>query len=241
MTYSRFPAVKRLAKVDRLGSIEQNEAEHSEHQGNSYFFKQRRSYYIYQKMIEQCISLYIHWYIMYYIITYISYMTWTIRDPQSLGEWWSLAARFPTATSFENFRSFGPFENNSWHWPQHLGFSFLATHREGRWSRRCVAAKHHTGPLAVGWLKTLEITVNYSGLCSLPWSTMIYHVYLVILGRWFPDFWYDSWQLLLLCLDCALRCWRRWASQFVSHKSWWGLGVLQVFSWKDWEGIYIDY
>ena len=115
----------------------------------------------------QCI-LYIQCYIMYYIITYISYMTWTIRDPQSLGEWWSLAARFPTATSFENFRSFGPFENkrksNSWGWPQHLGFSFLATHREGRWSRRCVAAKHHTGPLAVGWLKTLEITVNYSEL-----------------------------------------------------------------------------
>ena len=188
---------------------------------------------------------------MYYIITYISYMTWTIRDPQSLGEWWSLAARFPTATSFENFRSFGPFENkrksNSWRSDRSTSVS-PSLRRTAKGVDPAAASLQSTTPdhsQLGGWKpwRSQWITVNYSGLCSPSWSTNVYQCLPCLPGntRWFPDFWYDSWQLLLLCLDCALRCWRRWASQFVSHKSWWGLGVLQVFSWKDWEGIYIDY
>lgn len=171
MTYSRFPAVKRLAKVDRLGSIEQNEAEHSEHQGKSYFFKQRRSYYIYQKMIEQCLSVYIIYPMLYHVLYYHVYIVYDLNHPRSskFGRMVKLSSSVSNSNFFWKLsvlRSFWKQTNvqQLTQWPQHLGFSFLATHREGRWSRRCVAAKHHTGPLAVGWLKTLEITVNYSEL-----------------------------------------------------------------------------
>lgn len=145
-----------LQKEDRLGSIEQNEAEHSEHQGKSYFFKQRRSYYIYQKN-DRTVHIIVYP-MLYHVLYYHVYIVYDLNHPRS--------SKFGRMVKLSSSVS-----NSNFFWKQltqHLGFSSLATHREGRWSRRCVAAKHHTGPLAVGWLKTLEITVNYSGLCSLP-------------------------------------------------------------------------
>ena len=120
------------------------------------------NYYIYQKMIEQCISLYIQCYIN--VLYYHVYIVYDLNHPRS--------SKFGRMVKLSSSVS-----NSNFFWKQltqHLGFSSLATHREGRWSRRCVAAKHHTGPLAVGWLKTLEITVR-----SCP-VYVVCHVYLVI-------------------------------------------------------------
>ena len=72
--------MKRLAKVDRLGSIEQNEAEHSEHQGNSYFFKQRRSYYIPENDRTVHIIVYP---LIYHVLYYHVYIVYDLNHPRS--------------------------------------------------------------------------------------------------------------------------------------------------------------
>ena len=213
-------------------------------------------------MIEQCISLYIIYPMLYHVLYYHVYIVYDLNHPRSskFGRMVKLSSSVSNSNFFWKLSVLRSFWKQTK--VQQLTLTaaprFLLPCDAPRRAlipplRRCKAPHRTTRSWVaenLGDRRSLEITVNYSGLCmvyvvyhDLPMSTNVYQCLPCLPGntRWFPDFWYDSWQLLLLCLDCALRCWRRWASQFVSHKSWWGLGVLQVFSWKDWEGIYIDY